>query len=807
MDLPLHQKKKKNIPFFTTISKKLVPLLLCAFLLMAARSGATSYNVNSYLSFTNAITASVDGDIINFTDNVVVSAEVVITKALTFQGNGYTITVPVPGLNNSGAPNALASIFRVFNLNASGKTIVFNKLTIKGGVTVTSGGGVTIASGTTAKFNNCVISNGKGPSSAGGGGGINNNGTCYLYKTDIRRNAGGFAGGFLNYGVMFMEYSSVKENRSLCANCGGGGGASLNSTAFLYVNNSTFANNKSSELGGGFENYGGASAYFVNTSFTGNVAYGSYKGGAIAQHSTGACYLVNCLFAYNYYTNTSGASYVLDDVHAYTGTANLYYSTYMTNSVASGTVTPVVGNTAHSLAADGSTNDLFTGGIYNKVTDANAAEFGTASVFQPFLVNISGYTVPTLKTGSYALGKGCITGFTNGSGTPVIGYKNMSTSVWANLVSTGASTYQVADEQTNMARPATPATGALEKVVDNYIILKALSATNGTVNGATIYGDVYPSGTSVTMTAIPNAGYALTNWTYNLGGTGTVSGNPLVLTLTQNTSLTPNFASSLNYAITYIGNGNTGGAAPAIANYTSGSNGTIAANSGTLSKSVFVFSGWNTVDNGSGTDYTSGATYTGNTNLVLYAKWVSTGAALPVKLNSFTAAATNGGKDVLLRWETASENNNNHFEIQRSKDCSSSWESLGSITGTGNSSAAVSYSFVDKQPYQGSACYRIKQVDNDGKFEYSAVAKITGGNNSSRQISLYPNPASGTIYLTGEVSDARDISLFNQMGQNITPLCSIKKQGATNYSINIAALPAGYYLIKTSIATSRFTVQ
>ena len=119
----------------------------------------------------------------------------------------------------------------------------------------------------------------------------------------------------------------------------------------------------------------------------------------------------------------------------------------------------------------------------------------------------------------------------------------MSTLVWANLVGT-ASSYPIADDETVYTRAATPAAGALEKLVDNYVILKVVATANGTVNGASIYGDVYPSGTAVTMTALPNAGYALTNWAYNLGGTGTVSGNPLTLTLTQNTTLTPNFTSS-----------------------------------------------------------------------------------------------------------------------------------------------------------------------------------------------------------------------------------------------------------------------
>ncbi|MGV3767306.1 MAG: hypothetical protein ACO1NW_14325 [Chitinophagaceae bacterium] len=70
----------------------------CSFLQLKA----VTRNVNSYASLTAAITAASDGDIIYFTDNIVVTATIDVTKALTFQGNSFTISVPVPGLNDAG---------------------------------------------------------------------------------------------------------------------------------------------------------------------------------------------------------------------------------------------------------------------------------------------------------------------------------------------------------------------------------------------------------------------------------------------------------------------------------------------------------------------------------------------------------------------------------------------------------------------------------------------------------------------------------------------------------------------------------
>jgi hypothetical protein len=100
---------------------------------------------------------------------------------------------------------------------------------------------------------------------------------------------------------MFIERCTFTENRSMSSNGGGGAGENQQS---LYVNNSTFANNKSTELGGAINNYGGTS-YFVDCTFVGNVAYGSHQGGAIAHHNDGTVTLVNSLFACNYRNNGS----------------------------------------------------------------------------------------------------------------------------------------------------------------------------------------------------------------------------------------------------------------------------------------------------------------------------------------------------------------------------------------------------------------------------------------------------------------------------------------------------------------------
>jgi hypothetical protein len=93
---------------------------------------------------------------------------------------------------------------------------------------------------------------------------------------------------------------------------------------------------------------------------------------------------------------------------------------------------------------------------------------------------------------------------------------------------------------------------------------------------------------------------------------------------------------------------------------------------------------------------------------------------LPVELLSFSGETSNGR--VLLSWETASEQNSSHFEVESSVD-SENWKTAEILTAAGNSQNLLSYScwtdFVADVTY-----YRLKQVDLDGSFEYSKAIAI-----------------------------------------------------------------------------------
>lgn len=612
-------------------------MLTCVIPIELKTKAATTTNVSSFAELLNAIAAASDGDTVNITKDIIITgaialdaAAITINNGITISGNGHTLSVPVPGLNESGTYNSSPSTFRIFNIDASGKTVNINNLIIKGGMAggVVSFNGVQTGScvinepGTTLRLTDVTISNSRGTIR---GGGLTNFGTVYLDGCSISRNASTNGGGFENFagGKIFAENSTFSENRSTAA--AGGGGAGEN-RGDLYINNCTFSNNKSTELGGAINNFQNtAKAYIVNSTFTGNVAYNSdirYRGGAIANNN-GSVKVINSIFAYNYRNSGTAAVpvYTLDDMQTYAGSKIDAYYCIFHATISSSDINAIAGNNQYYGDASGTNNSLFTGGSIAKVLAPDGKALGTNTVFQPYLVKASADKCPTvpLKAGGDAYGIGKKTGFTNGSGTPVIGYYDGTS--WTTLVGANAENYEVTTDQNASARANTPAVGACETSAANVYMLKVNSSTGGTVNGGTVYGDAYASGANVTLTAIPDNGMKFTGWDYVLGGSGVAStSSPYSLTVTQDITLEPVFEVDTGFTITYVGNGNDGGTTPSSQNYAGGS--AILSGHGSLSKTGYVFGGWNTRDNGSGTGYVAGASYSTAVNLTLYAQWV-----------------------------------------------------------------------------------------------------------------------------------------------------------------------------------------
>ncbi|HRJ29850.1 MAG TPA: hypothetical protein PLV21_06285 [Cyclobacteriaceae bacterium] len=109
---------------------------------------------------------------------------------------------------------------------------------------------------------------------------------------------------------------------------------------------------------------------------------------------------------------------------------------------------------------------------------------------------------------------------------------------------------------------------------------------------------------------------------------------------------------------------------------------------------------------------------------------------LPVELVYFRANLT-PEKLVNLEWQTASELNNDGFEVERSKD-GFDFTSIARINGAGTTSTKNDYALLDQFPLSGTSYYRLKQIDFDGTYTYSYVVSVKRGDDP---FTVYPNPA------------------------------------------------------------------
>lgn len=140
------------------------------------------------------------------------------------------------------------------------------------------------------------------------------------------------------------------------------------------------------------------------------------------------------------------------------------------------------------------------------------------------------------------------------------------------------------------------------------------------------------------------------------------------------------------------------------------------------------------------------------------------GSPLPVDLVAFTASWIKPGEMAKLEWSTASEQDNSHFEIERSYN-GLDFEMIGTVAGNGNSISMNNYVFEDaKVECSGTVYYRLRQVDYNGDSEYSPTKSLDCERGTMDfQIEAYPNPNNGAF--TVNVPENGMITLFSIDGK------------------------------------------
>jgi len=170
---------------------------------------------------------------------------------------------------------------------------------------------------------------------------------------------------------------------------------------------------------------------------------------------------------------------------------------------------------------------------------------------------------------------------------------------------------------------------------------------------------------------------------------------------------------------------------------------------------------------------------------------------LPVEMTSFTASMQNASR-AILRWSTATEVNNNGFEIERRAENSSVWAKVGFVSGAGTSNSPKDYTFQDVNLSPGVYVYRLKQIDNNGAYKYSASTQVdVGVSNGLELLSNYPNPFNPETNIRFSVPENgfATLKVFNMLGQEVATLFSGIAQ-AGHYipaTFNAGTLASGVY--------------
>jgi N-acetylneuraminic acid mutarotase len=177
----------------------------------------------------------------------------------------------------------------------------------------------------------------------------------------------------------------------------------------------------------------------------------------------------------------------------------------------------------------------------------------------------------------------------------------------------------------------------------------------------------------------------------------------------------------------------------------------------------------------------------------------------PVELTSFTASSN--GKNVTLNWSTASEINNYGFEVQRCKN-ENKFFTIGFVNGKGTTTQNQNYTFIDNSLNSGKYCYRLKQIDYDGSYEYSDVVEVEWRRFNSYLLEQnYPNPFNPTTKIGFGIRENSRVrlSLFNSIGEEVAILVDGEiEQGFHQVEFNAGNLPSGiyYYQLKTGSYTA-----
>lgn len=165
---------------------------------------------------------------------------------------------------------------------------------------------------------------------------------------------------------------------------------------------------------------------------------------------------------------------------------------------------------------------------------------------------------------------------------------------------------------------------------------------------------------------------------------------------------------------------------------------------------------------------------------------------LPIELISFSANCNDGMVD--FKWTTASETNNNRFVVERSAD-GNSFEQVVEVEGSNNSNYVIDYVAIDEAPLEKVSYYRLKQIDYDGKTDYSDLVGFQPCSSPKdfnlEQVYFNENSLRGAVY--SHLRQSANLRLYNSFGQLIESQAINVNEGYNSIDLPLLDVSQGIY--------------
>jgi hypothetical protein len=187
-------------------------------------------------------------------------------------------------------------------------------------------------------------------------------------------------------------------------------------------------------------------------------------------------------------------------------------------------------------------------------------------------------------------------------------------------------------------------------------------------------------------------------------------------------------------------------------------------------------------------------------------------STLPVELSAFRGTLAGGG--VRLTWQTASENGNAGFEVQRRAGKTPGWMNVGYVDSQapgGTTNTPQRYRFTDASPpfTADTLRYRLRQIDHDGQATVTDPVVIFRSVTELELKTPFPNPVQGRATIRYAVPTTKDVTLriYDLLGREVKTVATGTRRGRRQIQINVSDLSGGTYFLRLTAGEQTVTRQ